>query len=182
LEAPPVLLAGEPADAHAARQGLEQHDPSEFVTDRQRRRLTRWLDSRDVSDRGTVGAVCVDASGLLAAATSTGGRLGQRPGRVGDSPLIGAGTWADRSAAVSCTGAGESFIRCGAARLLGALVASGATIESAARAVLDEVAECDGVGGLVAVDAAGNVAMPFSTEAMPRGVWRPGQGPAVEIP
>ncbi len=182
LEAPPVLLAGEPADAHAAGQGLEQHDPSEFVTDRQRRRLTRWLDSRDVSDRGTVGAVCLDASGLLAAATSTGGRLGQRPGRVGDSPLIGAGTWADRSAAVSCTGAGESFIRCGAARLLGALVASGATIESAARAVLDEVAECDGVGGLVAVDAAGNVAMPFSTEAMPRGVWRPGQGPAVEIP
>ncbi|MGB8879996.1 MAG: isoaspartyl peptidase/L-asparaginase, partial [Solirubrobacteraceae bacterium] len=82
----------------------------------------------------------------------------------------------------SCTGAGESFIRCGAARLLGALVASGATIESAARAVLDEVAECDGVGGLVAADAAGNVAMPFSTEAMPRGVWRPGQAPAVEIP
>jgi L-asparaginase / beta-aspartyl-peptidase len=182
LEAPPVLLAGEPADAHAAGEGLEQHDPSEFVTDRQRRRLTRWLDSRDVSDRGTVGAVCLDASGLLAAATSTGGRLGQRPGRVGDSPLIGAGTWADRSAAVSCTGAGESFIRCGAARLLGSLVASGAPIESAARTVLDEVAECDGVGGLVAVDAAGNVAMPFSTEAMPRGVWRPGQGPAVEIP
>lgn len=182
LDAPPVLLAGDPADAHAAGQGLEQHDPSEFVTDRQRRRLTRWLDSRDVSDRGTVGAVCLDASGLLAAATSTGGRLGQRPGRVGDSPLIGAGTWADRSAAVSCTGAGESFIRCGAARLLGSLVASGAPIESAARTVLDEVAECDGVGGLVAVDAAGNVAMPFSTEAMPRGVWRPGQGPAVEIP
>ncbi len=182
LDAPPVLLAGERADAHAAGEGLEQHDPSEFVTDRQRRRLTRWLDSRDVSDRGTVGAVCLDASGLLAAATSTGGRLGQRPGRVGDSPLIGAGTWADRSAAVSCTGAGESFIRCGAARLLGALVASGAPIESAARTVLDEVAECDGVGGLVAVDAAGNVAMPFSTEAMPRGVWRPGHGPVVEIP
>ncbi len=182
LDAPPVLLAGERADAHAAGEGLEQHDPSEFVTDRQRRRLTRWLDSRDVSDRGTVGAVCLDASGLLAAATSTGGRLGQRPGRVGDSPLIGAGTWADRSAAVSCTGAGESFIRCGAARLLGALVASGAPIESAARTVLDEVAECDGVGGLVAVDAAGNVALPFSTEAMPRGVWRPGQGPVAEIP
>ena len=182
LDAPPVLLAGERADAHAAGEGLEQHDPSEFVTDRQRRRLTRWLDSRDISDRGTVGAVCLDASGLLAAATSTGGRLGQRPGRVGDSPLIGAGTWADRSAAVSCTGAGESFIRCGAARLLGALVASGAPIESAARTVLDEVAECDGVGGLVAVDAAGNVAMPFSTEAMPRGVWRPGHGPVVEIP
>jgi L-asparaginase / beta-aspartyl-peptidase len=183
LEAPPVLLAGERADAHAAAQGLEQHDPSEFVTDRQRRRLERWLGDRGASgDRGTVGAVCLDAGGTLAAATSTGGRLGQRPGRVGDSPQIGAGTWADGSVAVSCTGAGESFIRCGAARLLGALVASGASIESAARTVLDEVAECDGVGGLVAVDAAGNMAMPFSTDAMPRGVWRPDHGPVVEIP
>jgi L-asparaginase / beta-aspartyl-peptidase len=182
LEAPPVLLAGERADDHAAGQGLEQHDPSEFVTDRQRRRLERWLASRDVSDRGTVGAACLDASGLLAAATSTGGRLGQRPGRVGDSPLIGAGTWADRFVGVSCTGAGEAFIRCGAARLLGALLASGVGIEAAARTVLNEVAECQGVGGLVAVDAGGNVAMPFSTEAMPRGVWRPGQGPVVEMP
>jgi L-asparaginase / beta-aspartyl-peptidase len=183
LDAPPVLLAGERADAHAAGEGLEQHDPSEFVTDRQRRRLERWLGDRGGrGDRGTVGAVCLDASGLLAAATSTGGRLGQRPGRIGDSPQIGAGTWADRSVAVSCTGAGESFIRCGAARLLGALVAGGTPVESAATAVLDEVAECDGVGGLIAVDAAGNVALPFSTDAMPRGVWRPGQGPVVDIP
>lgn len=184
LEEPPVLLAGERADAHAAGCGLEQHDPSEFVTDRQRRRLARWLDgqARSSPDRGTVGAVCLDARGLLAAATSTGGRLGQRPGRVGDSPLIGAGTWADGSAAVSCTGAGESFIRCGAARLLGALVASGVAIDSAADTVLDEVAACDGVGGLIAVDAQGRVALPFSTEAMPRGMWRPGAGATVELP
>jgi beta-aspartyl-peptidase (threonine type) len=182
LDAPPVLLAGERADEHAVQNGLEQHDPSEFVTDRQRRRLERWLDSRDASDRGTVGAVCLDASGLLAAATSTGGRLGQRPGRVGDSPLVGAGTWADRSVAVSCTGAGEAFIRCGAARLLGVLVAHGMALDAAARQVLDEVAECDGVGGLVAVDAGGHVALPFSTEAMPRGVWRPDREPVVEVP
>jgi L-asparaginase / beta-aspartyl-peptidase len=184
LEEPPVLLAGERADAHAARSGLEQHDPSEFVTERQRRRLKRWLDgqARSSSDRGTVGAVCLDADGLLAAATSTGGRLGQRPGRVGDSPLIGAGTWADRSVAVSCTGAGESFIRCGAARLLGALVASGVAIGAAADTVMDEVAACDGVGGLIAVDAEGRVALPFSTEAMPRGVWRGGAIEMVEIP
>jgi len=194
LEAPPVLLAGEPADSHAAAYGLEQQDPSEFVTDRQRRRLTRWLSEREnqgraaapdggaLSDRGTVGAVCLDRDGVLAAATSTGGRLGQRPGRVGDSPLIGAGTWADRSVAVSCTGAGEAFIRCGAARLLGALVASGVAVDAAANTVLEEVSACDGVGGLIAVDAEGRVAMPFSTEAMPRGVWRPGEGPAVQIP
>jgi beta-aspartyl-peptidase (threonine type) len=184
LEEPPVLLAGERADAHAARGGLEQHDPSEFVTERQRRRLARWLDgqARSSADRGTVGAVCLDADGLLAAATSTGGRLGQRPGRVGDSPLIGAGTWADRAVAVSCTGAGEAFIRCGAARLLGALVASGVAVDAAAGTVMEEVAACDGVGGLIAVDAEGRVALPFSTEAMPRGVWRPEQGPTVELP
>jgi L-asparaginase / beta-aspartyl-peptidase len=182
LDEPPVLLAGEAADAHAAGHGLEQQDPSEFVTDRQRERLARWLAARDgPSDRGTVGAVCLDSNGLLAAATSTGGRLGQRPGRVGDSPLIGAGTWADRSVAVSCTGAGEAFIRCGAARLLGALVAHGAELEYATRTVLDEVSECDGVGGLIVVDAEGHVAMPFSTEAMPRGIWRPGRGPAADV-
>lgn len=182
LDAPPVLLAGERADDHAAQHGVEQHDPSEFVTERQHRRLARWLQARDVSDRGTVGAVCLDADGLLAAATSTGGRLGQRPGRVGDSPLIGAGTWADRRVAVSCTGAGEAFIRVGAARLLGALVAHGTALPAAASTVLEEVAACDGVGGLIAVDVDGNVAMPFSTAAMPRGVFRLGEAPLVEIP
>jgi beta-aspartyl-peptidase (threonine type) len=184
LDEPPVLLAGERADAFAAERGLEQHDPSEFVTERQRRRLERWLSGQaaPASDRGTVGAVCLDGSGSLAAATSTGGRLGQRPGRVGDSPLIGAGTWADPRVAVSCTGAGESFIRCGAARLLGALVASGVAVDSAADTVLREVADCDGVGGLIAVDAGGRVALPFSTAAMPRGVWRGGGGVSVELP
>jgi len=126
--------------------------------------------------------VCLDAGGQLAAATSSGGRLGQRPGRVGDSPLIGAGTWADRGVAVSCTGAGEAFIRAGAARLLGALVERGVALESAACAVMGEIAECDGVGGLIAVDADGNVSTPFSTEAMPRGVLRLGESPTVEIP
>jgi beta-aspartyl-peptidase (threonine type) len=182
LEAPPVLLAGERADEHAAAEGLEQRDPEEFVTERQRRRLERWLSQREDPDRGTVGAVCLDATGVLAAATSTGGRLGQRPGRVGDSPLIGAGTWADRGVAVSCTGAGEAFIRAGAARLLGALVEQGTRLDQASSAVMAEIAECDGVGGLIAVDANGNVATPFSTAAMPRGIWRAGHAPAVELP
>jgi beta-aspartyl-peptidase (threonine type) len=182
LDAPPILLAGERADAHAAAAGLEQHDPSEFVTERQRARLQRWLSRQEESDRGTVGAVCLDAGGLLAAATSTGGRLGQRPGRIGDSPLIGAGTWADPRVAVSCTGAGEAFIRAGAGRLLGALVAHGIALDQATSAVMREIAECDGVGGLIAVDADANVSTPFSTEAMPRGVLRLGEPPAVEIP
>jgi isoaspartyl peptidase/L-asparaginase-like protein (Ntn-hydrolase superfamily) len=178
LEKPEVLLAGEPADAFAAALGLEQRDPSWFVTERQRRRLAERL----AGQGGTVGAVCLDADGVLAAATSTGGRMGQPPGRVGDSPLIGAGTWADRHVAVSCTGYGEAFVRAGAARLIGALVAQGATVELAAGVTMDEVAGCGGAGGLIAVDAHGEVAMPFTTDAMPRGVWRPAKAPAIEIP
>lgn len=178
LEQPEVLLAGERADAFATARGLEQRDPSEFVTERQRRRLAARLSG----EGGTVGAVCRDADGLLAAATSTGGIQGQPPGRVGDSPVIGAGTWADRRVAVSCTGKGEAFVRAGAARLLGALVAYGVALDAAARSVLDEVAACDGDGGLIAVDAHGEVVLPFSTDAMPRGVWRAGEDPVVEVP
>ncbi len=182
LDEAEVLIVGPRADAYAAAGGLEQHDPSEFVTEHQREALRERLAAQEASDRGTVGAVCLDGNGLLAAATSTGGRLGQRPGRVGDSPLIGAGTWADRSAAVSCTGEGEAFIRVGAARLLATLVAQGETLEAAGQAVLREVAECGGKGGLIAVDAEGNVTTPFSTAAMPRGVLGVGQAPVVEIP
>jgi len=173
-----VLLAGERADAFAAGCGLEQRDPMEFVTERQRRRLAGRLGAAGE----TVGAVCLDPRGLLAAATSTGGLHGQRPGRVGDSPVIGAGTWADRLVAVSCTGKGESFVRAGAARLLAALVGQGMQLAAAARDVLGAVGECDGDGGLIAVDACGEVVMPFSTEAMPRGLWRAGEDPVVEIP
>lgn len=178
LDQPEVLLAGERADAFAATCGLEQRDPSQFVTERQRRRLAARL----AGDGGTVGAVCLDTAGLLAAATSTGGLQGQRPGRVGDSPLIGAGTWADRNVAVSCTGQGEAFVRSGAARLVGALVEHGRDLDDAGRVALDEVGQCGGSGGLIAIDAAGRVSWPFSTDAMPRGSFRPGEAPAVEIP
>ena len=178
LDEPEVLIAGEPADAFAAARGLEQRDPSQFVTARQRRRLSERL----AVDGGTVGAVCLDADGALAAATSTGGLQGQRRGRVGDSPLIGAGTWADRQVAVSCTGQGEAFVRAGAARLLGALVAQGVALEEAGRRVLDAVADCGGSGGLIALDADGRVSWPFSTDAMPRGRLRLGEAPTVEIP
>ncbi len=175
---PEVLLAGESAEAHAAANGLEQLNPGDFVTERQRRRLAEGLTGAGQ----TVGAVCLDESGLLAAATSTGGLHGQRPGRVGDSPLIGAGTWADGYVAVSCTGKGESFIRAGAARLVAALVEHGTPLEAAAHAALTEVAHCGGDGGLIAVDAQGNVTMPMSTGAMPRGVWRAGEGPTATVP
>jgi isoaspartyl peptidase/L-asparaginase-like protein (Ntn-hydrolase superfamily) len=103
---------------------------------------------------------------------------GQSPGRVGDSPLPGAGTWADDRVAVSCTGDGEAFIRAGAARLIATLVARGVDLEQAAAQALGEVVELGGNGGLVAVDSQSNIVMPFSSEAMPRGTWRAGEEPA----
>jgi len=173
-----VLLAGEAADTHAAANGLEQLEPNAFVTERQQRRLAE----RVTAGGQTVGAVCLDERGVLAAATSTGGLHGQRPGRVGDSPLIGAGNWADGHAAVSCTGKGEAFVRAGAARLVAALVERGEALESAAQAALTAVAACGGDGGLIAIDAHGSVTMPMSTGAMPRGVWRAGENPAALVP
>ena len=178
LDESEVLLVGPRADAHAAANGLEQRDPTEFVTERQRQKLA----DRMTGGPETVGAVCLDGNGLLAAATSTGGISGQRPGRVGDSPLVGSGTWADQNVAVSCTGQGEAFIRAGAARFVAALVEHGATLEAAARAALEAVADRGGNGGLIAVDARGNVSMPRSTDAMPCGVWRPDQNPITTVP
>jgi beta-aspartyl-peptidase (threonine type) len=178
LDEPEVLLVGPSADAHAKSLGLEQREPAEFVTERQLERLA----ARQTGGPETVGAVCLDATGLLAAGTSTGGLSAQRPGRVGDSPLIGAGTWADSQVAVSCTGQGEAFIRAGAARLVAALLEHGHTLEFAADQAIAAVAECGGTGGLIAVDAGGNVTMPRSTEAMPRGVWRHGQNPDTTVP
>ena len=186
LDEPEVLLVGDAAEVHAATRGLEQLDPDSFVTERQRRRLAARLATRagakTAVEPETVGAVCLDGAGLLAAATSTGGLSGQRRGRVGDSPLIGAGTWADRHVAVSCTGQGEAFIRAGAARLVAALIEHGHTLESAAHKALAAVAECGGSGGLIAVDIHGNFVTPLSTGAMPRGVWRAGEKPVTTVP
>ena len=133
---------------------------------------------------GTVGAVALDARGHLAAATSTGGMTNKRPGRVGDSPLIGAGTYADdRTAAVSCTGHGESFIRVAAAHDLCARMAhGGAALGEAADAVVHgTLAAIGGTGGLIAVDRHGNVCLPFNTEGMYRGFARVGDAPETFI-
>jgi L-asparaginase / beta-aspartyl-peptidase len=171
---PHVLVAGDAIDAFAALHGLEQREPDYFVTERQRGRLD---DAGSDFERGTVGAVCVDAAGELAAGTSTGGRRGQMPGRVGDTPLIGAGTWADRQVAISCTGEGEAFIRAAAAHRLALRFEAGATLQRAAVDALAAVGAVDGVGGLIALDADGDVAMPFTSEVMNRGVWRAGEEP-----
>ena len=171
---PHVLVAGDAADAFAERHGLEQRDPSYFVTDHQRGRLA---DAGSDFERGTVGAVCVDAQGELVAGTSTGGRRGQMPGRVGDTPLLGAGTWADARVAISCTGEGEAFIRSVAAHRLALRLEAGEPLAQAAADALRHVGTVGGVGGLIAVDADGGVTMPFTTEVMNRAVWRAGEPP-----
>jgi L-asparaginase / beta-aspartyl-peptidase len=178
FESSQVLMSGAAADERAALAGARQRPADYFVTEHQRQ---RWLADQAVQDRATVGAVCLDGQGVLAAATSTGGLHGQPPGRVGDCPIIGAGTWADGHAAVSCTGDGEAFIRCATAREVAALVHSGETIEAAVQQALDEIAALQASGGLIAVDREGNVAMPYITQVMPRGVWRAGDTPSAWV-
>jgi beta-aspartyl-peptidase (threonine type) len=176
LETHQVLVIGDRADELAVGAGIEQVPNDWFITDRQRESLRTGVHA----DRhGTVGAVCLDAAGNLAAATSTGGITGQPPGRVGDSPLFGAGTWADGGVAVSCTGDGEFFVRAGAAHAVSALLAQGRSLQDACAAVLADVQALGGEGGLIALDAAGNAALPFVTAAMPRGLWRDGDDPQV---
>jgi beta-aspartyl-peptidase (threonine type) len=123
-----------------------------------------------------VGAVARDREGNLAAATSTGGMTGKTPGRVGDSPIIGAGTYADNATcAVSATGHGEFFIRYGAAFEIAARLRHAAqALEAAARAVVDALAAAGGSGGVIAVDRTGALTLPFSTAGMYRGYVRDG--------
>jgi L-asparaginase / beta-aspartyl-peptidase len=168
-ETPHVLMAGLGAEQLASELELEFCAPEWFVTDRQRE---RWMASK-----GTVGAVALDAAGHLAAATSTGGVRGQLPGRVGDSPLLGAGCYAeDATCAVSATGDGELIIRAGLAAEIAALMRIGglSLADACGRALGERVAPLRGDAGVIALDASGNVAMPANTRVMHRGVRRNG--------
>ena len=170
-----VLLVGTAARVFADDHGVELCDPAWLVTDQQRDVLA----SGDLGwAAGTVGAVARDREGRLAAATSTGGTMGKRRGRVGDSPLIGAGTWADDdTVAVSCTGDGEAIIRIAMAHEVEALVRlRGLSLEQACTEALAELERRGGHGGLIAVSAAGEVTARFSSPGMTRG-WRVGDGP-----
>jgi beta-aspartyl-peptidase (threonine type) len=168
-----VLLVGEPAAHHARAAGLEVAPETWFLTAAREAGYAQ----RDASRGGTVGAVARDARGGVAAATSTGGSARKHPGRVGDSPLIGAGTWADDGTlAISCTGDGEAVIRSALAHEVDALMRhAGLSLAAACERALAELARYPGTGGLIAVGAAGGVAAPFTTPSMPRG-WRVGDG------
>jgi beta-aspartyl-peptidase (threonine type) len=192
-QSPHVMLMGQGADAFAAEKGLEIVDPSYFHTEFRWNQLQKAIsqerllhdhdafspsdgpqpetDETTDSKRGTVGAVALDHHGNLAAGTSTGGITNKRFGRVGDSPIIGAGSYADnRSVAVSATGTGEMFIRTCAAFNTSAQVRLLHTpIMAAADNTLAEVAAIGGDGGLIVLDAKGNYAMRFNTNGMFRG-------------
>ena len=171
-----VLLCGEGADTFALAAGVAPAAPDSLVTPFRRSQLERALLHGDREPGGgTVGAVARDVAGHLAAATSTGGLLAKRPGRVSDSALIGCGTWADDSScAVSATGEGEYFIRAVFAHAVASHLRAGESIEAASQAVLTEVARLGGSGGCIAIAADGRLAMPFDTPALPRGLLRSG--------
>lgn len=179
-QADPLLLIGPAADAWAARHGLETVDNSFFSTEPRRITLQSMLERQrqgtgaqasEQEKHGTVGAVALDMHGHLAAATSTGGYTAKPAGRVGDSPIIGAGTWADdRTCAISGTGKGELFIRTALAYAIHArMLHLHETLEQAAQAQLAEIARLGDTGGLCAVDRQGNVALPYNSGGMYRG-------------
>ncbi|MEO0883997.1 MAG: isoaspartyl peptidase/L-asparaginase [Pseudomonadota bacterium] len=162
---PHVLLAGSGAAKLARERGhATVDDPQAYYDPAVKEALPA-----NAAGHGTVGAVVLDTDGRLAAATSTGGLLNKTPGRVGDSPIIGAGTWADQSVAVSCTGEGEYFLRTAAAASVAARVKyGGERVASAADAVIGEVGELGGRGGLIVVGADGTIALPFNSRGMKR--------------
>ncbi|MRS16320.1 beta-aspartyl-peptidase [Enterobacteriaceae bacterium RIT691] len=192
-ESPHLLLVGEGAEQFASQCGMTLVDNDYFSTEFRREQLYRVRQQQGdafVLDHsaaapidedkkfGTVGAVALDAWGNIAAATSTGGMTNKRPGRLGDSPVIGAGTYANnRTAAVSCTGTGEMFIRGVAAYDVCALMDyAGLSLEQAAnKVVMEKLPLINGEGGLIAVDAQGNIALPFNSEGMYRGYARVGE-------
>ena len=185
-----VMLTAEGAETFAQSAGLEIVDPSYFRTEQRWNELQRVLERVDKpaaahqvpnSQRptnaekfGTVGCVALDIKGHLAAGTSTGGMVNKRFGRVGDSPIIGAGTYADdRTAAISCTGWGEYFIRHAAAvQVCAKIQYGGLSLFRAAEEVIDEIGEMGGDGGLIAINQQGEIAMPFNTAGMYRGTVR----------
>jgi L-asparaginase / beta-aspartyl-peptidase len=163
----PLLLAGPNADAFAAQAGIARLKPASRLASRA---ADPAAFGEAANGEGTVGAVAVSRDGRFAAASSTGGRPGQLPGRVGDSPIAGAGIWAQPGCAVSATGTGEAFVLAGFSRLVGSRLASGEDPRSALGVGLDAVNRYGGSGGGIVLESDRTWAVGFSTAAMARGV------------
>jgi beta-aspartyl-peptidase (threonine type) len=174
-----VMLAGTGAEQFAESQGFEKMQPDYFYTEQ---RYNQWIALKDTENfqldhskpgnkMGTVGAVAMDVHGNLAAATSTGGMTNKKFGRVGDTPLIGAGTYANNNTcAISCTGHGELFIRSVVAYDISCLMEyKGMSLKEACdKVVMDKLVKIEGEGGLIAVDKLGNIELPFNSDGMYR--------------
>lgn len=197
----PVMLNSEPADSWAIENGCKEVKNSDLITDLRKAQWQKWktanarpgstdeddnavldhdLEVEEDKQTGTVGAVVLDNEGRLAAATSTGGMTGKPDGRIGDTPIIGAGTWADQSVAISCTGVGEAFIRVCAAhevanRYKNYLQTEKNPLQRAGTDVLELVKPLNGRGGLIAVSSDGELILPFQTTLMYRGYWKSGK-------
>jgi len=196
-KSPHVMLDCAGAEAFAKANGMELVDQKYFFTQERWDALQKMKAAEkqraggaekkfiitDQDRHGTVGAVAVDKDGNLAAATSTGGTTNKMPGRIGDTPVIGAGTYANnRTCAVSCTGDGEYFIRAAAAHDVSALMQyRGLKLQEAAQTALDTVKQLGGTGGLIAIDKNGEIALPFNTSGMYRGYVDPSGKFVVEI-
>jgi beta-aspartyl-peptidase (threonine type) len=205
-QSPHVMMTGEGAEVFATQKGVELVDPKYFYTEERWQQLQKAKDAEkspppkrsklereatplkeasafDEHKFGTVGAVCLDRAGNLGAGTSTGGMTNKRFGRVGDSPIIGAGTYANNeTCAVSCTGDGEYFIRSVVAHDVSAQMQyAGKAVAQAVESTLEKVAKIGGTGGLIAIDRQGNFAMPFNTSGMYRGWIGPDAEPHVLI-
>jgi beta-aspartyl-peptidase (threonine type) len=196
-KSPHVMLDCAGAEAFAKANGIELVEQKYFFTQErwdtlqkiraaEKNRTSAAGKSFVITDQdrhGTVGAVALDKDGNLAAATSTGGMTNKLPGRIGDTPVIGAGTYANnQTCAVSCTGDGEYFIRASAAHEVSALMEyRGMTLQEAAQSALDAVKKLGGTGGLIAIDKKGDIALPFNTKGMYRGYVDPNGKFVVEI-
>ncbi|WP_035464286.1 isoaspartyl peptidase/L-asparaginase family protein [Algoriphagus vanfongensis] len=200
---PHVFLTGRGAELFAAEQGLEIVDPTYFYTENRYNQLQKIIETEKTQldhsallelelqdpffkDRkfGTVGAVALDKDGNIAAATSTGGMTNKRYGRVGDVPIIGAGTYADNeTCAVSATGHGEFFIRTVVGHEIASLMRYGqkTLAEAADEVVMDQLVKIEGSGGVISIDKYGNIAMPFNSEGMYRGYRKAGEKAEVMI-
>lgn len=195
-KSPHVMLAGKGADMFAKEQGCDMVDQKYYYTDRAYKtyeklkkeesgegKKSMLLKGTTDEKYGTVGAVALDLHGNLAAGTSTGGMSNKTYGRIGDSPIIGAGTYADNNAAISCTGWGEYYIRLALAKsICDRISLQGINLEDAVKVMIyQELERLGGSGGVISVDKNGNVVMDFNTPGMNRGFIRSNKSPEIML-
>ncbi|PKL84357.1 MAG: beta-aspartyl-peptidase [Ignavibacteriae bacterium HGW-Ignavibacteriae-3] len=187
-KSPHVMMVGEGAEEFGKENNIEMVENSYFITKERwesyQRILKREEEKKKTEKHGTVGAVALDKHGNLAAGTSTGGMMMKKFGRVGDAPIIGAGTYANNNTcAISATGHGEYFIRLGVARDISALMEykNLSLIDAASEVTVNKLGKLGGDGGIIAIDKNGNIAMPFNTSGMYRGYYLNNESPVVMI-